>query len=45
MPCHTAAPRGSKTGTQGLKNSIERSVVPEQLCLEILKYILRETNE
>ena len=42
MPCHTAAPRGSKTGTQGLKNSIERSVVPEQLCLEILNYILRE---
>ena len=34
--CHTPAPRGSKTGTQGLKNSILRSVVPEELCKEIL---------
>ena len=30
--CHTAAPRGSQTGTQGLKGSRERSVIPEQLC-------------
>lgn len=34
--CHTAAPRGSKTGTQGLKNSKERSVIPEQLCEHIV---------
>ena len=33
---HEAAPRGSKTGTQGLKNSYEKSKVPEQLCEEIL---------
>lgn len=36
MPCHTPAPRGSRTGTQGLKNNYERSKVPEQLCKEIL---------
>ena len=33
--CHTAAPRGSKTGTQGLKNSKERAKIPEQLCSHI----------
>lgn len=36
-PCHEAAPRGSSTGTQGLKNNYERSKVPHELCLEILK--------
>ncbi len=35
--CHEAAPRGSKTGTQGLKNSFERSKFPIELCEEILK--------
>lgn len=30
--CHEPAPRGSKTGTQGLKGAKERSVIPEQLC-------------
>lgn len=34
--CHEKAPRGSKTGTQGLKNSKERSVIPEQLCEHIV---------
>jgi hypothetical protein len=33
---HEAAPRGSKTGTQGLKNNYERSKVPEELCYDIL---------
>ena len=36
-PCHVAAPRGSKTGTQGLKGAYERSKIPEDLCLEILR--------
>jgi hypothetical protein len=36
-PCHVAAPRGSKTGTQGLKGAYERSKIPEDLCFEILK--------
>lgn len=36
--CHHApAPRGSKTGTQGRKGSFERSFIPEQLCLELIK--------
>jgi hypothetical protein len=37
--CHISAPRGSKTGTQGLKNSFERSKIPEDLCKEILESI------
>ena len=39
MPCHVAAPRGSQTGTQGLKGNYERSKVPYELCKEILEYI------
>ena len=34
--CHTSAPRGSQTGTQGLKGNYERSKVPSELCKEIL---------
>ena len=34
---HEAAPRGSKTGTQGLKGNYDRSKIPDELCLEILK--------
>ena len=36
---HESAPRGSKTGTQGLKGNYERSKIPNELCLEILKAI------
>lgn len=35
-PCHVAAPRGSRTGTQGLKNAIERSRIPEDFCKHIV---------
>ena len=34
---HELAPRGSKTGTQGKKDSYNRSKIPEQLAIEILK--------
>ena len=34
--CHVSAPRGSQTGTQGLKGNHERSKIPYQLCKEIL---------
>ena len=34
--CHTPAPRGAKTGTQGLKGSRDRSVIPEALCEHIV---------
>ena len=39
QPCHESAPRGSRTGTQGLKNNYERSKVPYELCKEILENI------
>ena len=38
---HEAAPRGSRTGTQGLKGNYERSKVPYQLCNEILSQTLK----
>lgn len=41
-PCHVRAPRGSKTGTQGLKNNHERSKIPHELCKEILQSISTE---
>ena len=34
---HERAPRGSRTGTQGLKDDYERSKVPYELCKEIIK--------
>ncbi len=34
--CHQKAPRGSRTGTQGLKDNIQRSIIPEQLCNHIV---------
>ena len=35
--CHVPAPRGSKTGTQGLKGNLERSKIPKQLSKHIVK--------
>lgn len=37
--CHQSAPRGSRTGTQGLSNAKERGVIPPQLFEEIFKSI------
>ena len=34
--CHDAAPRGSRTGTQGLKGAKTRSMVPYDLGMELL---------
>nr|DAI29609.1 MAG TPA: DNA (cytosine 5) methyltransferase [Caudoviricetes sp.] len=34
--CHERAPRGSRTGTQGLKGSKERSIIPAALCEHIV---------
>lgn len=36
-PCHVAAPRGSRTGTQGIKGTKDRSRIPEELCRHIAK--------
>lgn len=35
-PCHDAAPRGSQTGTQALKNAIEKAKIPVMLCEHIV---------
>lgn len=35
-PCHTAAPRGAKTGTQGRSGSVDRSRIPDELCDHIV---------
>ena len=39
MTCHEAAPRGSSTGTQGIKGARDRSRVPYSLGQEILEAI------
>ena len=36
---HQPAPRGSQTGTQGLKGNYNRSKIPNELCKEILKSV------
>ena len=43
-PCHVAAPRGAKTGTQGIKGYRDRSRVPDALCSSVVKQIERATN-
>lgn len=35
---HESAPRGSRTGTQGLKGNYKRSKIPHELCLDVLRY-------
>lgn len=35
-PCHVRAPRGARTGTQGIKGSKDRSIIPSQLCEHIV---------
>lgn len=40
--CHVSAPRGAKTGTQGLKGAAIRSMVPYELGYEIRKAITDE---
>ncbi len=36
-PCHDAAPRGSRTGTQGLKGKAVRAKLPDELCRHIVR--------
>ena len=38
MSCHEPAPRGAKTGTQGIKNAMLRGAIPPNLIKEILEY-------
>ena len=41
---HERAPRGSKTGTQGLKNNHERSKIPWRLCEEVVLAAARQVD-
>lgn len=36
-PCHDAAPRGARTGTQALKNAREKAKIPVLLCQHIVE--------
>lgn len=35
-PCHVSAPRGARTGTQGLKGAKEKGIIPQKLCEHIV---------
>ena len=35
--CHDAAPRGSRTGTQGLKGKALRAKLPKELCYHVVR--------
>lgn len=43
-PCHTPAPRGARTGTQGIDGSRDRARIPKQLCEHIVKICEKENN-
>ena len=36
-PCHVPAPRGAQTGTQGLKNGIEKARIPQMFCEHVVE--------
>ena len=44
-PCHVSAPRGASTGTQGIKNVIDKSRIPEELCKHIVEICEEGLNE
>ena len=44
-PCHDAAPRGAKTGTQALKNAREKAKIPTQLCEHIVHICEEAVNK
>lgn len=43
-PCHEKAPRGSRTGTQGIKGSKDRSRIPDKLCEYIVELCEKGLN-
>jgi hypothetical protein len=40
--CHDRSPRGSRTGTQGEKSSELRAIVPNALCEEVIKSMIKD---
>ena len=43
--CHESAPRGSRTGTQGLKGAKERSRIPQALCNHIVDICMQCSHD
>ena len=43
-PCHEAAPRGSRSGVQGVKGAAERSRIPDKLCEYIVELCEKGLN-
>ena len=43
-PCHERAPRGSKTGTQGIDGSKDRARIPAALCNHIVEICEKGTD-
>lgn len=41
-PCRDSAPRGAKTGTQALKNAVEKARIPSLLCQHIVDICEKE---
>ena len=35
--CHVAAPRGSRSGTQGIKGFRNKAIIPDALCEHIVE--------
>jgi hypothetical protein len=44
-PCHESAPRGARTGTQGINGARDRSRIPEKLVIEIFESIVRDNGK
>lgn len=42
--CHEPAPRGSKTGTQGIKGKTDRSRIPDALADHIADICIKRRN-
>ena len=40
MPCHISAPRGSRTGTQGIGSYKDKSRIPNDLCKEVRRQLV-----
>ena len=43
--CHTPAPRGARTGTQGIKGARDRSIIPRALCEHIVNICEKGIDE
>lgn len=43
-PCHESAPRGSRTGVQGVKGAAERSRIPDKLCEYVVELCEKGLN-